>query len=101
MTDSKTYAPSAEFVARAHVRGLEEYQELYNRARREPEKFWAESATRELTWFRPFSKTLELDPPVAKWFTGGKLNACYNCLYRHLTTARRTKPALIWEGEPG
>ncbi len=101
MTDSKTYAPSAEFVARAHVRGLEGYHELYNRARREPEKFWAELATRELTWFRPFSKTLEWDPPVAKWFTGGKLNACYNCLDRHLTTARRTKPALIWEGEPG
>jgi acetyl-CoA synthetase len=101
MTDSKTYAPSAEFVARAHVRGLEEYQELYKRARREPEKFWAELATRELTWFRPFSKTLEWDSPVAKWFTGGTLNACYNCVDRHLATERRTKPALIWEGEPG
>src|SRR5579885_1524921 len=101
MTDSKTYAPSAEFVARAHVRGLEGYHELYNRARREPEKFWAELATRELTWFPPFSKTLEWDPPVAKWFTVVNLNACYNCLDRHLTTARRTKPALIWEGEPG
>src|SRR5579875_1377337 len=100
MSDSKTYAPGAEFVSRAHVRGMGGYRELYDRARRDPELFWRELANKELSWFRPFSKTLEWDPPFAKWFTGGKINACYNCVDRHLAT-RGTKPALIWEGEPG
>ena len=83
------------------MRGLDAYRELYERARTDPERFWGDSALKELTWFRPFAKTLEWDPPSAKWFTGGKINACYNCLDRHLKTPRKTKPALIWEGEPG
>ncbi len=101
MSDPKTYAPDPRFVERAHVKGLEEYRELYDRAKRDPRAFWAELAQTELTWFRPFSMTLEWEPPTAKWFSGGTINAAYNCLDRHLTTERRTKPALIWEGEPG
>lgn len=101
MSDSKTYTPSAEFVARARVKGMPGYRELYDRAKKDPERFWAELANSELSWFHPFSKTLEWDSPFAKWFTGGKINACYNCVDRHLSTPRRTKPALIWEGEPG
>ena len=72
-----------------------------NRLSAIPKHFGPSLALKELTWFRPFSQTLEWEPPFAKWFTGGKINACYNCVDRHLTTARRTKPALIWEGEPG
>src|SRR5579875_2148742 len=101
MSDSKTYAPSAEFSARANVRGMEGYRELYDRARKDPERFWGDLARRELAWFHSFSKTLEWDPPFAKWFTGGTINACYNCVDRHLHTQRRIKPAFIWEGEPG
>ncbi len=101
MNESKTYPPSADFAARAQVKGMDGYRELYDRAKRNPDRFWGELASQELTWFHPFSKTLEWDPPFAKWFTGGKINACYNCIDRHLTTERRTKPALIWEGEPG
>lgn len=101
MSDAKTYTPSADFVARAHVKSLEEYRELYERARSDPQRFWADLAMTELSWFKPFAKALEWDPPNAKWFEGGKINACYNCVDRHLKSERRTKPALIWEGEPG
>src|SRR5690242_3805819 len=101
MSDSKTYAPSPEFAARAHVKSMEAYRELYNRAKEEPEVFWAELASKELTWFRPFGQALNWEPPYVKWFAGGKINACYNCLDRHLATARKGKPAFIFEGEPG
>src|SRR5438270_4618086 len=101
MSDIKTYAPSQEFVGRANVKGMDAYRELYHEAQRDPEKFWANLAEKELSWFTPFSRALEWDPPNAKWFVGGRLNACFNCVDRHLSTERRTKPALIWEGEPG
>src|SRR5262249_46719381 len=65
-----------------------------------PVRFW-ERFARELDWFKPWRKALEWKAPYAKWFVGGKLNVSYNCLDRHITTARRTKAALIWEGEPG
>ncbi len=101
MSDLKTYPPSEEFVAAANVKGPDEYRELYHVAERDPDKFWANLAEKELSWFTPFSKTLEWDSPNAKWFGGGTLNACYNCVDRHLATSRKDKPAIIWEGEPG
>ncbi len=99
--DSKIYPPSDEFVSKANVKGMSEYRRLYEQAQTEPEVFWANLAKTELTWFRPFVKTLEWETPNANWFMEGKLNACYNCVDRHLKTSRRTKPAIIWEGEPG
>ena len=101
MSDSKTYSPSSDFVAQSQVKGPEVYSALRERAAQDPAAFWAELATSELTWFEPFSKPLDWNPPFAKWFVDGKINACYNCVDRHLTTARKTKPALIFEGEPG
>src|SRR5690349_17231337 len=101
MSDLKTYAPSPEFTARANVKSIEEYRELYDRAKKDPEVFWTELALKELSWFRPFGRALEWEPPFVKWFTGGKINACYNCVDRHLATARKAKPAFIFEGEPG
>ena len=73
---------------------------VYERAKKDPEGFWAEAA-RSLDWFKPWDKVLEWNPPIAKWFIGGKLNVSYNCLDRHVKTWRRNKAALIWEGEPG
>ena len=55
----------------------------------------------ELDWFEPFTKGLTWNPPEAKWFEGGSLNACFNCVDRHAAGERKKKPALIWEGEPG
>ena len=99
--ESRTYPPSPESIARAHVKGMEAYRELYERAGQDEEKFWSALANEELSWFKPFSKGLEWNPPSVKWFAGGTLNASYNCVDRHLSTGRKTKPALIWEGEPG
>src|SRR3989442_104127 len=95
------YSPGSDFVKRAHVPGMDSYRELYQRAADNPEGFWGELAEKELFWFEKWSKTLDWRPPFAKWFVGGKINASYNCLDRHLTTARKNKAAIIWEGEPG
>src|SRR5690348_10769347 len=101
MADQNVFPPSPEFAARAHVKGMEQYRELYQRAADKPEEFWGELAERELHWFEKWSHVFEWQPPFAKWFVGGKTNISYNCLDRHLTTARKNKVAILWEGEPG
>ena len=65
-----------------------------------PDKFWSAIAS-ELDWFKKWTKVLEWKLPFAKWFVGGKINVSYNCLDRHLSTWRKNKAAIIWEGEPG
>jgi len=94
------FPPPAEFAAKAHVGTLEEYERRYRRSVEEPEAFWAEVAG-ELEWFQPWETVLEGAGPEAKWFTGGKLNLCHNCVDRHALGGKRDKVALLWEGEPG
>src|SRR5689334_19463766 len=101
MSAPSVYPPSPEFVHKAHVQGMEGYLDLYRRAEQDPEEFWGEIAGRELHWFERWSKVLEWNPPFARWFAGAKLNVSYNCLDRHLTTPRKNKVAILWEGEPG
>src|SRR5260370_39343900 len=101
MPDRQQYPPDADFAKRAHVAGMDSYTRLYERAAQDPEAFWGDLAEKELHWFAKWSQTLDWKPPFAKWFVGGKINASYNCLDRHLTTARKNKAAIIWEGEPG
>jgi acetyl-CoA synthetase len=100
LSEARKFDPPKQFSERAHVKNIAEYERLYRRADQDPEAFWGECA-RELHWFKPYDKVLEWNAPFAKWFTGGKLNAAYNCIDRHLMTARRNKAAIIWEGEPG
>ena len=100
LQETRQFDPPANFVQTTRV-NTETYQALAAAANADPEKFWAELAAKELHWFKPWDKTLEWDLPFAKWFVGGKLNLSYNCLDRHLTTHRRNKAAIIWEGEPG
>jgi len=73
---------------------------MYQESLEEPEEFWAEQA-RQLDWFRTWDKVLEWEPPFARWFVGGRLNASHICLDRHVNTWRRSKVAIYWEGEPG
>ena len=73
---------------------------MSKRAAEDPEGFWAGIAS-ELHWFEKWNKVLEWDLPFSKWFVGGKTNISYNCLDRHLTTPRKNKVAILWEGEPG
>jgi acetyl-CoA synthetase len=96
LQETRRFPPSAEFTANANVRD----PSVYQRAKDDPEGFWAEAANR-LDWFQRWDKALEWDAPWAKWFVGGKLNASYNCVDRHVKTWRRNKAAIIWEGEPG
>ena len=79
---------------------LRKYQELYARSMEDPEAFWADEA-RKLEWFRPWETVLEWDPPYARWFVGGLLNASYLCVDRHVRSWRKSKVAIYWEGEPG
>src|ERR1051326_6412845 len=101
MSQPAVYPPPEEFVRKAHVKGMEGYLDLYRRAEQDPEKFWGEVAEREIHWFEKWSKVLEWNPPFARWFAGAKTNVSYNCLDRHLTTHRKNKAAILWEGEPG
>ncbi len=94
--EDRVFKPSAEFVQQAVVKDAAVYEE----AERDPEGFWARFA-HELEWSQPWSRVLEWNPPHAKWFVDGKINASVNCVDRHVRTARRNKAALIWEGEPG
>lgn len=73
---------------------------LFEEASKDREAFWAKQAEC-LEWFQPWKRVLEWRPPYAKWFVGGKINASYNCLDRHMKTDVRNKTALIWEGEEG
>jgi acetyl-CoA synthetase len=98
---SPVYPPSEDFVSKAHVKGMDGYLDLYRRAEQDPEKFWGEFAAANIHWFEKWSRVLEWDAPFAKWFIGGKTNISYNCLDRHLTTHRKNKVAILWEGEPG
>jgi acetyl-CoA synthetase len=99
--ENRIFAPAAEFSQQAQIKSLAEYEQLYARAQANPETFWAELAEQELYWFQKWDKVLDWQPPFAQWFVNGKTNISYNCLDRHLTTWRRNKAALIWEGEPG
>ena len=99
--EKRLFQPPAEFSEKAHIKSLEEYQALYDKAKADPQAFWAELAAQELHWFQNWDTVLDWQPPFAKWFVNGKINISYNCLDRHLTTWRKNKAALIWEGEPG
>jgi acetyl-CoA synthetase len=96
LTEDRSFAPPEDFRERAHVTD----DAPFRRAEADPEAYWAEWAS-QLHWFQPWSEVLRWNAPQAEWFVGGKLNAAYNCLDRHLDGPRRTKTALIWEGEPG
>jgi acetyl-CoA synthetase len=101
LQENRLFQPPAEFAQQAKIKSLAEYEQLYAKAKADPEKFWAELAASELHWFQSWDTVLDWQPPFAKWFVNGKINISYNCLDRHLTTWRRNKAALIWEGEPG
>lgn len=96
LEEERIFYPPEEFTRQANVKN----KEIYAEARANPQLYWAMQAER-LDWFRKWDKVLEWNPPFAKWFVGGKLNACYNCVDRHLKTWRRNKAAIIFEGEPG
>jgi len=100
LNEQRKFDPPAEFSQKAHIKSLAEYEAMYKESVEEPEKFWGRAAE-NLHWFKKWDKVLEWNAPWAKWFVGGQINLSYNCLDRHVQTARKNKAALIWESEPG
>ncbi len=97
LEEARVFASPEGFADNAHVND----DTVFAQAAADPEAFWASIAD-ELHWFKKWDQVLdESDPPFYKWFVGGKLNITYNCLDRHLTSWRRNKAAIVWEGEPG
>ncbi len=96
LDEKRVYPPPEEFRKQANWGD----SSVYERARKDPERFWAEEAE-HLDWIKRWDKVLEWNAPWAKWFVGGKLNVATNCVDRHAASSRRNKAAIIWEGEPG
>lgn len=76
-----------------HICPLKRYVEMSRRSLEDPGRFWAEEA-RKLDWYKTWDRVIDWNPPYARWFVGGKLNACYQCVDRHVKTWRRSKVAI-------
>ena len=102
MEEKRVFPVPDTFAQTATLRSLKEYKALYNWSIADTDGFWSEIAN-QLHWYKKWDKVLTEDFNEGKheWFVGGKLNVCYNCLDRHLTTWRKNKAALIWEGDIG
>src|SRR4051812_40460475 len=88
LTESRAFPPAAAKALgfpKWHVASMEEYQRLHARSIRDPEGFWGEQA-KMIDWFTPWKKVLDWRAPDAKWFVGATLNACFNCVDRHVVS---------------
>jgi acetyl-CoA synthetase len=92
LLEERRYPPPPEFAAQANAK-----PEIYGRGF---EEFWANEGRERVSWFQPFTELLQWEPPYAKWYVGGKLNVCFNCVDRHVEAGRGDKVAFHWEGEP-
>ena len=93
------FHPSAQWSAHAHIKNMDQYQEIYDSSLRDRDAFWANIAER-ITWYKKWDTVSNVDFKKAeiKWFEGGKLNISYNCLDRHVEAGKGDRTALIWEG---
>ncbi|HET6945153.1 MAG TPA: AMP-binding protein, partial [Gaiellaceae bacterium] len=92
LLEERRYPPPPEFAARANAQ-----PEIYDQPF---EAFWEREGRERLTWFEPFTELYEWEPPYAKWFLGGKLNVCFNCVDRHVEAGDGDRAAYHWDGEP-
>ena len=90
--EERRYPPSPEFSRQANAQ-----PDIYKRGF---DEFWTEEAEKRISWYQPWKQLYEWKPPYAKWFIGGKLNVCYNCVDRHVEGGQGEKVAYFWEGEP-
>ena len=77
------------------------YREMHAASVRDIRAFWEPVARREIRWASPFTRVLDWEPPFARWFPDGTLNAAENCVDRHCEAGLGDRPAYYWEGEPG
>ena len=100
LQEERTFAPAAEFTARARIKPAD-LERLRRQAAEDPSGFWARLARQEITWHTPFTVVLDDSAaPNYRWFTDGRLNVSFNCLDVHLAERGR-KTAIVFEGEPG
>ncbi|MCO7227362.1 acetate--CoA ligase [Pleionea sp. CnH1-48] len=102
MSEAKLYPVSDDYQQHTLTTNAQ-YQAMYQRSIESPEHFWAEQAESLIDWFEPWQNVMDFDYSKAhiRWFEGGKVNVCYNCVDRHLAT-RGDQTALLWEGDdPG
>jgi acetyl-CoA synthetase len=102
LQESRKFAPrpAADLgFSRWHVSSLDEYKALHAKSVEDPEGYWASEAGC-LSWFKRWDTVLDWHAPDAKWFVGGLLNACYNCVDRHVQAGYGDEVAILWEGEP-
>ena len=90
LQEQRVFPPPPEFAAKARVKLREEYDRLHRESLENPEKFWGGLAE-ELHWFKKWDKVLDWQPPYAKWFAGGKMNASYNCLDHQIAQGGATR----------
>ncbi|MDQ3987026.1 MAG: acetate--CoA ligase [Actinomycetota bacterium] len=95
LEERRSFEPPDDFASQANASD----PSIYDEASRDPEGWWSSQAER-LHWFKKWDRVLERTPPHHKWFTGGKINASYNCLDRHLKE-NAERVAYHWVGEPG
>jgi acetyl-CoA synthetase len=97
LLDQERFEPPEDFAHEALIRDLSEHEA----AERDRTGWWAEQA-KALHWFQEWDTVLDdSDPPFYKWFTGGKINASYNCLDRHVENGLGSRVAFHWRGEEG
>src|SRR3989338_8013819 len=96
--EGRVFYPSSHFSRQSYVKSSQEYSRRYKKSIQNPEAFWAEMAL-QLDWFKKWDTVLRNDMGFFKWFEGGYLNVCYNCLDRHVKSGRKDKIALLFESE--
>lgn len=101
LIEERLFPPPADFTARSVISTHSQYEAMYAEARDDRDGFWRREANEHLHWFEPFGTVCDWQSPHAKWFVGGKTNASYNCLDRHINEGNGDRVAILWEGEPG
>ena len=93
------FSPTENTSKNAHIPSLDRYDEIYKQSIDDPDKFWAKTAQR-IHWNKPWDTVQNFDFVQGRieWFSGGKLNACYNCIDRHIENGYGDETAIIWEG---
>ena len=93
------YQPKNKASRNSHIPSLDHYKNLYEDSIKSPEKFWGKIAKR-IDWFEPWDRVSNYNFTNGEinWFTGGKLNASYNCIDRHIDAGYGDEVAIIWEG---
>jgi len=101
LKEKRIFNPAPEFSKKAYIKSFEEYKKIYDDSIKDPASFWAKKAE-DLAWFKKWDSVYSWEPEnvICRWFEGGKLNASYNCLDRHLSS-RGNRIAIFWEGDNG